>query len=171
MWVLLLNWTDKTKFWIWNNESRSSAWFMVVLSWNFCCSWKLRIEIYLFDSNFEVLTNKRSFSHVFVDCVVLGRLKPTKLCRMIKIMLQIAITLFLDDANVDFVSWYGSIFTRFQNYCTNVREILHKCWFLLLIWTDKTKFWIWNNESRWFAWFMVVLSWKFCCSWKLRIEI
>ena len=143
MWVLLLNWTDKTKFWIWNNESRLSAWFMVVLScskiWLKFVHWKLRIEIYLFDCKFWShgfdsswwlwVENERSFSNDFVDCVVLGWLKPTKLCRMIKIMLQIAITLFLDDADVKFVSWCGSIYTRCQNYCTNVGEILHKCGF------------------------------------------
>ena len=137
MWVLLLNWTDKTKFWIWNNESRSFVWVMVVLSWESCCSGKVRIEIYFFDSKLELLTNTGSFSNDFVDCAVLGWLKPTKLCRMIKIMLQIAITLFLDDANVEFVSWCGSIYTRSQNYCSNVREILHKCGFCC--WIEQIK--------------------------------
>ena len=41
---------------------------------------------------------------------------------MVKIMLQIAITLFLDDADVEFVSWCGSIYTRFQNQHRNDRE-------------------------------------------------
>ena len=44
---------------------------------------------------------------------------------MVKIMLQVAITLFVDDADVEFVSWCGSIYTRFQNYRTTDREILH----------------------------------------------
>ena len=140
MWVLLLNWTDKTKVWISNNQSRSFAWSMVVLRWKVCCSWKLGNEMYFFDSIFEVLTNTRSFPNIFVHCVVLGWLKPTKLCRMVKIMLQIAITLFLDDADVEFVSWCGSIYTRFQNYCTNVGEILHKCGFCCWIEQIKQRF-------------------------------
>ena len=122
---LLLNWTDKTKLWIENDESRSFAWFMVVLSWEVCCSWKLRNEMYFFDSKFKLSTNTRWFPNVFVHCVVLGWLKTTKLCRMVKIMLQIAITLFLDDADVEFVSWCGSFYTRIQNQRTNEREILH----------------------------------------------
>ena len=79
--------------------------------------------MYFFDSIFEVLTNTRSFPNVFVDCVVFGWLKPTKLCKMVKKMLQFAITLFVDDADVEFVSWCKSICTCFQNYCTNDREI------------------------------------------------
>ena len=112
---LLLNWTHKTKFWIWNNQSRSFGWFVVVLSCKVCCSWKLGNEMYFFDSKSELLTNTRSFPNVFVHCVVLGWLKPTKLCRTVEIMLQNAITLFLDDADVEFVSWCGSFYTRIQN--------------------------------------------------------
>ena len=134
---LLLNWTDKTKLWIWINESRSFAWFMVVLSWKVCWSWKLGNEIKLFDPKLERLTNTSSFPNVFVHCVVLGWLKPTKLCRMVKIMLQITITLFLDDADVEFVSWCGSIYTRLENYCTNVGEFLHKCGFCC--WIEKMR--------------------------------
>ena len=135
--VLLLNWTDKTKFWIWNDESRSFAWFMVVLSWKYCCSWKLGNEMHFFDSKLELSTNTRSFPNVFVHCVVLGWLKPTKLCRMVKIKLQLVVNLYLNDADVEFVSWCGSIYTRFQNQSTNVREISHKCGFCC--WIEQIK--------------------------------
>ena len=47
-------------------------------------------------------------------------------------MLQIAVKVCLDDVDVKFVSWCGSIYTRFQNYRTNVKECLQKCGFLLL---------------------------------------
>ena len=132
-------WIEQIKhnFWFRKNESRSFAWVMVVLRWKFCWSWKLCTELYFFDSNFEVLTNTRSFSDVFVDCVVLGWLKPTKLCRMVKIMLQIVITLCLDDIDVKFVRGCMSTYTRFQSYCTNDREILHQCGILLQNWTNK----------------------------------
>ena len=49
-------------------------------------------------------------------------MKPTKLCRMVKIMLQFAIKLFFDDADVEFVSWCGSIYIPFQNFCENERK-------------------------------------------------
>ena len=53
----------------------------------------------------------RAFLNVFVDCVVLGWLKPTKLCKMVKLMLQCAIMFFLDDADVKIVDWvHPSIF-------------------------------------------------------------
>ena len=139
---LLLNWTDKTKFWFETDESRSFAWFMVVLSWKVCCSWKLGNEMYFFYSKSELSTNTRSFPNVFVHCVVLGWLKPTKLCGMVKITSQIAITLYLnyadvEFADVEFVSWCGSIYARFQNYCTNVRENLHNCGFCC--WIEQIK--------------------------------
>ena len=122
----------KQYFWIWNNESRSFTWFLVGLSWKICCLWNLRIEMNLFVSHFDVLTNTRSFPNVFVDCVVLCWLKPTKLCRVVNIMLQIDTTLFEDVVDIKFVSWCKSIYTCFQNYRTNVREFLHDnefcCW-------------------------------------------
>ena len=52
-------------------------------------------------------------------------MKPTNLCGMVKIMLQFAITLILDDVDVEMVSWCGSIYTCFQNFCRIDREILH----------------------------------------------
>ena len=39
-------------------------------------------------------------------------------------MLQFAIKLCFDDTDVEFVIWCGSIYARFQMYCTNLREIL-----------------------------------------------
>ena len=57
---------------------------------------------------------------------------------MVKIMLQIAITLYVDDADVELVKGCGLTYTRFQNYCRNDREVWYKCGFLLLNWTDKT---------------------------------
>ena len=59
---------------------------------------------------------------------------------MVKIMLQIAITLFLDDADVEFVSWCGSIYARFQNYRKNDSEFLHKCGFCCCIEQIKQSF-------------------------------
>ena len=85
----------------------------------------------------ELSTNTRSFPNIFVHCVVLGWLKPTILCRMVKIMLQIAVTLFLDDADVEFVGWCGSIYARFQNYCKNENKTLHKCGFCC--WIEQIK--------------------------------
>ena len=41
----------------------------------------------------------------------------------------ITTTLFLDDADVEFVSWCGSIYARFQNYCKNESKTLQKCGF------------------------------------------
>ena len=128
-------WIEQIKqpFWVWNNDSRSYRWFMIGLSWQFCCSWYLRNQIWVFDSNFEVLTSTWSFPNVFVDCVVLGSLKPNKLFKMVKIMIQLAITLFLGNANVVFVSWWVSICARFQNFCRNDMEILQKfgfCWWI-----------------------------------------
>ena len=49
-------------------------------------------------------------------------MKPTKLCRMVKIMLQFAIKLCFDAADVEFVSWCGSIHIPFQNYSENDRK-------------------------------------------------
>ena len=46
-------------------------------------------------------------------------MKPTKICRMVKIRLQFAIKLFFDDADVEFLSWCGSIYIPFQNFCEN----------------------------------------------------
>ena len=43
---------------------------------------------------------------------------------MVKIMLPFAIKLCFDDADVEFVIESGSIYARFQNYCTNDKEIL-----------------------------------------------
>ena len=57
-------------------------------------------------------------------------MKPTNFCRMVKIKLQFAITLILDDVNVEIVSWCGSIYTCFQNFCRNDREILQEFGFV-----------------------------------------
>ena len=37
---------------------------------------------------------------------------------MVKILLQFAIKLLSDDADPEFVSWCGSMYIRFQNFCT-----------------------------------------------------
>ena len=41
---------------------------------------------------------------------------------MVKILLQSAIKLCFDDADVEFFSWCGSIYIPFQNYCENDRK-------------------------------------------------
>ena len=72
------------------------------------------------------MTNTRSFRNVFVDCVVLGCLKPTKLCRMVKIMLQIAITLFSDNADIKYVSGYVLFFPNFHCFSQMTKDIVIK---------------------------------------------
>ena len=121
-------WIEQIKqtFWIWNNESRSYPRFMIGLSWKILLFMKFTQSSMIFWLKFWSFDKHRAFLDVFVDCVVLGWLKPTKLCRMVKIMLQFAIMLFLDNANVIFVGWCGSIYTRFQNFCTSVNEFLQR---------------------------------------------
>ena len=126
---------------------------------------------YDFLGKFQSFYKYRSFGNVFVDSVVLGWLKPTKLCRIVKIMLQFAIMLFLGNANVVFVGWCGSIYTRFQNVCTNINKILNDFGFCCWIEQIKRTIWIWKNGARLYTRFMIGLSWKFCCSWKLRNQI
>ena len=125
----------------------------------------------IFWLNFQNFNKYRSFGNVFVACVVLGWLKPTKLCKIVKIMWQFAITFCLDDANAKFVSWCRSIYTRYQNFCTNDREILRKIRFCCWIQQLKQTIWIWNNGSRSYTRFMIGLSSKFCCSWNLHNQI
>ena len=49
-------------------------------------------------------------------------MKPTKNFSMVKILLQFTIKLCFDDADVEFVSWCGSIHIPFQNYNENDRK-------------------------------------------------
>ena len=49
-------------------------------------------------------------------------MKPTKIFSMVKILLQFTIKLCFDDADVEFVSWCGSIHIPFQNYSENDRK-------------------------------------------------
>ena len=119
----------------------------------------------------ELLTKTLSFANVFVDCVVVGWMKPTKLCIMVKMLWQFAIKLTLNNANAVFVSWCVSVCTRFQNLCTNDKKFLNDFGFCVWIEPIKQIFWSCNNESRSYTQFMVVLSWKFCCSCKLHNQI
>ena len=125
----------------------------------------------IFWLNFWSIDKYRSFANVFVDCVVLGWLKPNKLCRLVKIMSQFAIKVILVTANVVFVSWWVSICIRFKNFCTKDRKTLNE--FEILSWIEHIKqtFWIWNNDSPSYTRFMIGLSWKLCCSWKLHNQI
>ena len=52
---------------------------------------------------------------------------------MVKIMIQFAVMLLSDDADVEFVSWCGSMCIPFQNFCTNDRKNSHKFVSLFLI--------------------------------------
>ena len=98
--------------------------------------------------------------NVFVDCAVLGWLKPTKLCKMVKIMSQFVIMLFLGNDNIVFVGCCVSIRACFQSFCTNDREILQTTGFRC--WTEQIKLtvWIWNKDARSYTRFMIGLSWK-----------
>ena len=49
---------------------------------------------------------------------------------MVKIMLQFAIKLLSDEDDVEFVNWCGSIYSLFQNFCTNDKEISFKFGFV-----------------------------------------
>ena len=147
----MLNWTNKTNFWIWNNDSCSYTRFMIGLSWKILLFMKFTQSSMMFWHKFWSFDKYRSFGNVFVDCVVLGWLKPTKLCRMVKISLEFAVTLCLVDVDVKLISWCWSICARFPNFCANDRKSLRK--FGFCCWTQQIKqtFWIWNNDSCSFA--------------------
>ena len=144
---------------------------MIGLSWKFFLFMKTAQSNEFFWRKFRTFNKCRSFPNVFIDSVLLGWLKPNKLCRMVKIMLHFAIKEVLDNAIVVFVDRCASIYTRFQNVCTNVNKISKnlkiRCWIEQI----KQTVWIWNNESRSYTRFMIGLSWNVCCSWKLRNQI
>ena len=52
---------------------------------------------------------------------------------MVKIMIQFAVMLLSDDADVEFVNWCGSMSICFQNCCINDRKISQKFVSLFLI--------------------------------------
>ena len=49
-------------------------------------------------------------------------MKPTKLCRMVKIMLQFAIKLFSDHADAKIINWFGSFYITFENFWGSKRK-------------------------------------------------
>ena len=138
VWILLLNWTVKTnlldlKYWctfIYTNHGGLELKVFLFM--------KITQSSMTFWLKFRSFYKKCSFLNVLVDCVVLGWLKSTKLCRRVKIMWQFALTLLFKDAEVKFVSWYGSIYTCFQNFCTNDKKKSYEKTAFLLNWTDKT---------------------------------